>query len=166
MHKGIRRFAVVSVLAIITALAAERLALAQAGSTGGSLGKTDKSASGGEEPSGQRARAKSRSSAVENGAHSISGKWIWTAHCDDASKWGGTFDLAQSSDGAVTGSASGDDGSGSMSGQLAANKLIATRSYAMHSNQIIFTLGAGGKSMQGSESSRTHGMCRYQAERS
>jgi hypothetical protein len=160
------QIAVVLVCSLTALIATDRIVFGQAGSTGGTVGKQDKSISGGEEPH-QRAKAKPRGSAIgEMPTRSISGKWAWTAKCDDASDWAGTFELMQSSDGAITGSAAGNDGSGSMSGQLVANKLIVTRSYAMHSNQIVFTLAAGGRSMQGSESSRSHGMCRYHAERS
>jgi hypothetical protein len=167
MSGTVDRIAVALVCSLAALIATDRMVFGQAGSTGGTVGKQDKSVSGEEEPPHQRAKAKPRGSAIgEMPTRSMSGKWTWTAKCDDASDWAGTFDLMQGADGTITGSAAGNDGSGSMSGQLVANKLIVTRSYAMHSNQIVFTLAAGGRSMQGSESSRSHGMCRYQAERS
>jgi hypothetical protein len=167
MSERITVLAVAVVSGMVFWLAADQIALAQAGSTGGAIGKSDKSASGGEEQSHQKPKARPRNSpAREMPPHSISGKWTWTAKCDDTSNWAGTFELEQSPQGVIAGTAEGNDGSGSMSGQLIANKLIVTRSYPMHSNQIIFTVAAGGTSMQGSESSRTHGICKYQAERS
>jgi hypothetical protein len=149
---------------------ADQTAHAQAGSTGGTIGKTDKSVSGGEE----RPQAREKPNAIlRHSANSetlaplsISGNWVWTAKCTDASEWVGAFELSQTSDGAVSGTSAGNDASGSMSGQLVANKLTVSRSYyGIHSNQIIFTLAASGKSMQGSETSKTHGICRYQAKR-
>jgi hypothetical protein len=145
----------------------QRTAFAQAGSTGGTLGKTDKSVSGGEEQqqrTSHKANAKQRNSA---NTLSVSGKWSWTAKCDDASEWAGAFDLAQASDGAVSGTANGNDGSGSISGQLVGRKLIGIRSYDLgNKNSITFTLTAGGSSLEGSEISKSHGVCKYQAKRS
>jgi hypothetical protein len=72
--------AVVCCLAIL--VAADRSAFAQAGSTGGTLGKTDKSASGGEEGRSQteRKRVTTRSeprNATERSCSTIVGTWRW-----------------------------------------------------------------------------------------
>ncbi len=40
------------------------------------------------------------------------------------------------------------------------------RSYPTHTNRIIFTVSGNGRTMQGSESSVSHGVCRYRANRS
>jgi hypothetical protein len=143
----------------------DRAAFAQAGSTGGTLGKADKSASGGEDQ--PQARQKPNGNPRHSSAPvSISGKWTWTAKCDDGSEWVGTFEFSQSPDGEVSGTSTGTDAGRSMSGQLVGNKLTVSRTYYLVSNQIIFTIAAGGNSMQGSETSKGHGTCRYQAKRS
>jgi hypothetical protein len=69
--------AVVSCLAIL--VAADGNAFAQAGSTGGTLGKTDKSASGGEEQgkqTGERRRTGTERSKVSS-CHGIVGTWAF-----------------------------------------------------------------------------------------
>jgi hypothetical protein len=142
---------------------------AQAGSTGGTIGNQDKSISGGQDQgqTHQKPNTKRRNSVSADMPvrFSVSGKWAWTAKCDDGSEWAGTFDFAQNTDGTISGTASGNDGSGSISGRLNGNNLTGSRSYWDHSNQIILTFAAGGSSLQGSEPSRTHGVCRYQARR-
>jgi hypothetical protein len=95
----------------------------------------------------------------------MSGKWSWTAKCDDASEWDGAFDLGQATDGTISGTATGNEGSGSMSGKLIGNKFTGSRSYWDHSNRIVFTLSAGGTSLEGSENSKSHGVCKYEAKR-
>jgi hypothetical protein len=156
----------VGIICLIALITTGRSVFGQAGSTGGTIGKQDKSVSGGEEQRGtsEKAKAKPRNS---TGAYSMSGKWNWTAKCDDASEWAGAFDLAQASDGAVSGMASGNDGSGSISGKLVGRKLTGTRSYNLGNiNSITFTLTTGGRSLEGSENSKSHGVCKYQANRS
>jgi hypothetical protein len=150
---------------LLSVLAESRIVLAQAGATGGTIGKTDKSVSGGEEQQHQKARIKKRSPAAVNepAVLSISGKWIWTAKCDDGSEWAGAFDLSQTSDGAVSGSANGNDGSGTMSGKLIGGKFTGSRFYLDHSTRMVFT--AGRRSLDGSENSKSHGVCRYKAKR-
>jgi len=151
-------------------VAASGTAFAQAGSTGGTLGKTDKSASGGEDQpqARQKPNGKPRHSAIGETAApvSISGKWTWTSKCDDGSEWVGVFEFSQSPDGEVSGTSAGTDAGRSMSGQRVGNKVTVSRTYYLLSNQIIFTIAAGGNSMQGSEISKGHGTCRYQAKRS
>jgi hypothetical protein len=143
---------------------------AQAGSTGGTVGKEDKSVSGGEDQPQRRqepnARLRHSANRDRSAPSSISGKWIWTQICDDGAEFSGAFELTQDSDGAVSGTATGSDGSGSVSGRFVGRKLTGTRSYLGHSNSITFTLTAGGSGLAGSESSLGHGTCKYQAKRS
>jgi hypothetical protein len=139
---------------------------AQAGSVGGTIGKQDKSESGGTEESEAPARRHHGAASGERHTSlSVTGRWSWTQKCDDATEWSGEFNLVQDSEGSVSGTASGNDGSGAMTGRLTGNTLTGSRGYALATNQIIFTLAAGGNSMQGSEVSRSHGKCRYQAKR-
>ena len=145
---------------------ADGSAFAQAGSTGGTIGKTDKSVSGGEDQPQTRQRSKASSASKERPTlSSISGKWLWTAKCDDASEWAGGFDIAQKSDGRFSGTISGLFGATTISGQLIGNKLIGTLSYLDHSTDMSFTLAAGGNSMHGSETSKARGICTYQVKR-
>jgi hypothetical protein len=62
-----------SIICLIALLPTDRIALGQAGSTGGTLGKTDKSASGGEE---QSARPSTRKrAAAKSNCESVRGAW-------------------------------------------------------------------------------------------
>jgi hypothetical protein len=143
------------------------MALGQAGSIGGTIGKTDKSASGGEDQPQTRQKSKASSASKERPTpSSISGKWLWTAKCDDASEWTGGFDIAQKSDGSFNGKITGLFGATTISGQLFGNKLIGTLSYLDHSTNMSFTVAAGGNSMRGSETSKDRGICKYQIKRS
>ena len=74
---------------------ADGTAFAQAGSTGGTLGKTDKSASGGEE---ERPKSGNRKAAA-----TISGKWSWRSKCENGTNWTGEFDFDQNADGTLSG---------------------------------------------------------------
>jgi hypothetical protein len=89
---------------IAALLSTDTTLLAQAGSIGGTLGKTDKSASGGEEPQGDKKAAEG--GVATKHAVTIAGKWIWHGKCADDSEWAGTFDLDQRSDGTVSGTCS------------------------------------------------------------
>lgn len=73
---------IVAISCLIALPAADRIALAQAGSTGGTIGKTDKSASGGDElgphqmsrtPGVRKGEAKSARGSCQN----IVGVWTW-----------------------------------------------------------------------------------------
>lgn len=159
---------IVTIICFFALLAVDRIALGQAGSTGGTIGKQDKSVSGGEEQPRQKARGRQRSSASgELLRHSLSGNWVWTQKCADDSEWAGAFDFTQNADGAISGTARGSDGSGSISGTLKGNKFRGSRCYTInvHCTQISFSLLAGGDSFAGSEVSQTHGICKYQAKR-
>jgi hypothetical protein len=89
-------------------------AFAQAGSTGGFIGKTDKSISGeGAAEPNTPAKSRSRSQrAIDRGSSdqpsdvSAAGRWRWTADCP-ARSWQGEFDLAETSRGQFGGSFSG-----------------------------------------------------------
>jgi hypothetical protein len=140
-------------------------AFAQAGSTGGTLGNTDKSISGEREQPREAPRHSTRERPKRASAPlSVSGNWVWSAKCDDGTTWAGTFDFVQSADGAVSGSAAGNDGSASFSGQVQGNTIIGRRTYSMHSNSVVFTFSGG--ALHGVEPSATHGTCRYDARRS
>jgi hypothetical protein len=81
----------------------------QPGSTGGSIGKIDKSISGGEDAVEPRAVTKSLRRPVEGGASdrssevSVAGRWHWSADCASG-HWKGELDLAETSKGQFSGS--------------------------------------------------------------
>jgi hypothetical protein len=80
MRKSITICAITSICSMVALFPAATTALAQAGSTGGTLGKTDKSASGGEErqdkhPSRRAAAAKQEG----NGCNKVVGSWQWNS---------------------------------------------------------------------------------------
>jgi hypothetical protein len=111
---------VVSWLAAL--FAADVTAFAQAGSTGGTLGKTDKSASGGEGTS-------RRKNAVDSSA-SLTGNWQWRAECPVGGPYFGSFRLAQTSAGRLTGEFLDDSGptkTGRITGTVTADKVSFTR---------------------------------------
>ena len=161
MGKSLRRTSIA--LACGAALLAADHAFAQGGSIGGTLGKTDKSSSGGEEQSPQHHRSGTRASTgTAQPTSSYSGKWAWTAKCDDATDWTGSFDMTENSDGSVTGPFTGNGGGGSMSAKLSGNRLSGSLCYTVHCTQFTFTLGS---SLEGSEKSLTHGTCKYHGRR-
>jgi hypothetical protein len=91
------------IICLIALLATKPMAFAQAGSTGGTIGKTDKSLSGGEE---QRQPVK-RNSGDRNATAApatISGKWSWQAKCEGGSTSTGDFNFDQNTDGTFSGS--------------------------------------------------------------
>jgi len=92
-------------------LAGGSLAFGQAGSTGGTLGKTGKSLSGEESPAEPSARTKSRAKARpptnrdafdQPAVASVAGRWRWVQDCTVA-RWQGEFDLTETSRGHFNG---------------------------------------------------------------
>jgi hypothetical protein len=160
-----RTFACAAVMLIAIAVAVSvpfaATVFAQAGSTGGTLGNTDKSISGSREEPQEATSPRERSKRAA--AVSISGKWAWTQKCDDGREFVGSFDLVQNGDGTVSGTVTGSDGSGPISGKLAGNIFTGSRSYNDHNTHIVITFS--GRSLHATESSRDHGACHYQATR-
>ena len=155
----------ISLACVAMLLALGGSAFAQSGSTGGSLGKKGKSASGGE----MRAPApkeKRKTAALV----SISGRWHWEADCDVGGPgYKGAFEFEQSPDGTLKGMCSGGADCGPISGQIAGNKATFSIDYTFslnyHRNLARFTVADGGKSMHGTEETQGHGTCRYQARK-
>jgi hypothetical protein len=89
--------------AVLLAALATRTAFAQAGSTGGTIGKQDKSTSGSQElpspPKPPRKRAaRGESAAQKMGSRAaISGRWHWDIKCPNAN-FVGILDIVQSGD--------------------------------------------------------------------
>jgi hypothetical protein len=153
-------------IALVTIAVSGPTAFGQAGSTGGTLGNTDKSISGDREqpreaPTHPRERAKRASGAV-----SISGKWSWECDCDTASGYRGQFALEQDPDGTIKGTCGGGAECGAISGQIVGNKAVLTLQYPGAQNVARFTVSDGGQTMRGTEDTPHHGVCRYVAKRS
>jgi hypothetical protein len=97
---------VLSILAVVTP------ACAQTGSTGGKIGKTDKSISGAQSATEPDKNVSSKSRPSDQGAGdrssgpSLAGRWRWTADCS-IKGWHGEFDLTETSRGHFGGSFAG-----------------------------------------------------------
>jgi hypothetical protein len=96
-------------------VSADGSAFAQAGSTGGTIGKTDKSASGGEDaaplspstaPKAPNRRDRARAAVTGPAVGSVSGRWRWIADCPSG-HWEAEFALSDVSNGHFTGNFSG-----------------------------------------------------------
>lgn len=106
------RLVLILVFGILAFFAVGVRAFAQAGSTGGTIGKTDKSVSGGESTAEPRTPTNSRSKGqrpIDRGASgqssgvSVAGPWHWIADCNNG-HWEGQFDLVETSQGEFKGS--------------------------------------------------------------
>jgi hypothetical protein len=72
---------IVAISCMTAFLATNRIALGQAGSTGGTIGKTDKSASGGEDLDENRGRPHRANKQSGPAGGSLTGRWDWEAIC-------------------------------------------------------------------------------------
>ena len=124
MSKRSTLFGAAFLAVVFTALASASSVLAQAGSTGGTIGKQGKSVSGGEEAAPRRESAptkprqpKRRTSAepgnrgakreaAEATSADLNGQWRWNAKCDNGGPFNGIFNLRQSA-GTFTGTFGG-----------------------------------------------------------
>lgn len=127
--------------------AQQQVAFAQAGSTGGVIGKQDKSISGGEGAAEPRALTKP-SRPIERGASdrsSVAGRWRWTQDCSGGGLWKGEFDLAESAGGQISGSFAGTSWHdiGTITGQINGNNLSFTRKNAVTTQYWKGRVGAG-----------------------
>ncbi|MGP0090116.1 MAG: hypothetical protein ACLPKB_09185 [Xanthobacteraceae bacterium] len=140
----------------------------QSGSTGGTIGKQDKSASGGEEapPPRQSGAPKSRQSTLREtpSGGSVSGRWRWTADCPSG-HWHGEFAVSETSGGQFTGEYAGttfgDDGT-ITDGRVNGGSVSFTRHAALGITQHWIgrlTSGHIAGSLSGNES------CQWQASR-
>jgi hypothetical protein len=149
---------------------ADGTAFAQAGSTGGTLGKTDKSASGGEEETRGGRKSDNRNAAAT--PKTISGKWSWRAKCANGDNYTGEFDFDQNADGTLSGNCSvitGSNSCGALSGHVAGKKatlrVLWKTVIDAHETTYELTVAADGQSMQGTEHAWLSGECTYQVKR-
>lgn len=154
--------AVALICVLATLPGADRAAFAQSGSTGGTIGKTDKSAAGSRDiqeapkPSAT-ARAKNSGPGYQGKAAAISvaGRWRWTADCQSG-HWAGGFQLTQGVSGQFNGvflrTNSSDIGTIS-NGLLGDGVLSFTRTWTVlvtSSQQWTGQLREGGRHINGS----------------
>jgi hypothetical protein len=145
-------------------------ALAQAGSTGGSISKQDKSVSGGEEPSETRRvprKKKSTSAVSPPSAHTskasdqLAGRWQWNIKCPTKS-FTGLMDLVQNGS-TFTGNFGHtniwDNGTIS-NGQFHGNKVTFDREYfGLDHVRLTYSRSARGAVMQGPHYNAGWGQC-------
>jgi hypothetical protein len=109
MKCRIGRLMGLAMLSALVAAAQLQMAFAQAGSTGGVIGKQDKSISGGEGDAEPRALTKPSRRPIEGGNSdrssgvSVAGRWSWNADCPSG-HWQGQLDLAETARGQFGGS--------------------------------------------------------------
>ena len=117
MHRDTKTTIIACAIAVL--LGSDRIVLAQAGSTGGFIGKSDKSISGGDlgEP---RGRTSPTNKKAGHAATSLSGRWDWEAGCA-ISRYFGAFQLTELSGGQLSGEFTRDSGAvqgGQISGSV------------------------------------------------
>lgn len=169
----------IAAIAFCAALSCAGLAgqvMAQGGSTGGSLGKSDPEVSGtvpkqaAPKPPANREPAREAPKS-KPASLSASGSWQWQAQCTNGSHWSGQFFLTQGSDGSLSGRCqmAGAYGCGDVSGKVRGNSANFTVFWADplggHRNPFTFTIADGGRSMRGYEESVANGRCTYSARR-
>jgi hypothetical protein len=132
-------------------------AMAQAGSTGGTVGNRDKSVSGGEEqpPHAPNARERIR-------APSIAGLWRWTIECGDG-HYNGVFEIMPSSNGQFTGNFIANDVGSIEDGYVNGSSISFIRRHPIELQHWSGHLEGG--HISGSLSSPSHGKCEWQASR-
>jgi hypothetical protein len=134
MHNNTRITAFACAIAIL--LGSDRIVLAQAGSTGGVIGKSDKSISGGNDLGEPRGRPSPTNKKVGLEATSLSGRWDWEAGCP-VNRYFGDLQLTASG-GRLTGEFVHDSGT-VRGGQI---------SGSVHGNEVSFTRDNGEKKLQ------------------
>jgi hypothetical protein len=151
-------------------------ALAQSGSTGGSVGKQGKSVSGGDghrpaapprsrEPA-QRS-AKPQQAAPARSAVAVGGRWRWTADCPSG-HWNGGWDLTETGSGQFSGNFAGmtiGDAGSITNGRVGGGSLSFTRHFLMMTQSWNGRLtGGANPSVQGTITGNE--TCRFQASKS
>jgi hypothetical protein len=161
-----RGAAIKSLLSVILLLTCGSLALGEAGSTGGTLGKTEKSISGsGESAPADRRRPRTPSiPPMQMTAASLEGNWDWEASCT-VGQWQGGMTLHAVS--ATKFSGEFNKGHiGSIAGTINGNRLSFIRTWMgiIKQNWTAPVTSAGSSlRMQGPFTDPTHSGCRFSA---
>jgi hypothetical protein len=158
-------------VSVIGIFSAPSIAQVQPGSTGGSIGKTEKSISGGESaepPAPTKSRSKSqpqvdRDASDQSSEASVAGRWRWIADCDGGGRWEGEFDLTRTSQGNIGGSFAGTSWHdiGTITGHISGSSITFTRKNPVTTQYWTGRL-AGGR-IKGSSSGNAN--CRWEATR-
>jgi hypothetical protein len=124
-------------------------AFAQAGSTGGTLGNTDKSISGDREEPQQGDRHQSRPREIERSvksapsAVSVAGRWHWTADCDNG-HYEAEFVLLDVNNGRFTGNFTGGAGDGTITdGSINGKSIAFTRHFMVFTQRWVGQVSGG-----------------------
>ena len=116
--------------ALLAAMAASP-AFAQAGSAGGTIGKQNKSVSGGvEQPAPPKSASRPRRSpaaSTKSSSGSVSGRWHWQADCQQ-NFYQGEFEIGAVTDGHFTGQFFSDVAGPISAGQIEGNRISFVRS--------------------------------------
>jgi hypothetical protein len=151
------------VVAMLAPSAGGGSAFAQAGSAGGTVGKTDKSISGGNEQEQPHAPPLQHAAPTAPAA----GRWSWQADCMNG-HYVGAFQLSQSTDGQITGEFLNDSGpvkTGHVTGSITGEKISLNRQRGdALPQQWNATLSAPGK-MQGTIASLGIQGCTFSASK-
>lgn len=118
------------ILGALVAAVGASAACAQAGSAGGTIGKQNKSASGGSEAPAPKAKARPRRSpaaSAKSTSGNVSGRWHWQANCQQ-SFYQGDFELGAVTDGHFTGQFFSDVPGPVSAGTIEGNRISFVRS--------------------------------------
>jgi hypothetical protein len=168
MKRGVGRIVGHALLSGILLASQQQGAFAQAGSTGGVIGKQDKSVSGGEDAAAPRSSTKPLRRPVEGGASdrssegSVTGRWRWISDCTGG-RWEGEFDLAETAGGQISGSFAGTSWHdvGTITGHINGTSLSFTRRSAITTQYWAGRLVSG--RLKGTFSGNAN--CRWEASR-
>jgi hypothetical protein len=153
-----KRLTIAATLSIALSTAGASVAFAQAGSTGGTLGKTDKLTAGSRDteepekpPHSTRPQRKSDAPAGSGPqtSASVAGHWRWTADCDNGGHYTAGFQLTQGMAGELSGVFVGDLGTIS-DGHIRSGVVSFTRTSAFWTQHWTGRLIGGGTHINGS----------------
>ena len=140
-------------------------ALAQAGSTGGTIGNEDKSISGSRLPAtppAKRPAANTRETPSGASNNSLIGRWQWHAQCDNGTAWDAAFVATAAANETVALDFIG-AGGGTGTGSVTGNRVRLQRTFI--ANQTWTATLSGGNRMSGTITSSEGGHCAFQASR-
>jgi hypothetical protein len=157
------------ILCVMSALlVADRTTFAQAGSTGGVIGKQDKSISGGAEADRPRAaplekRPAANTRETRASKNTLIGRWQWHAQCNNGTTWEAAF-VATAADKETVALDFIGAGGGTGTGVVTGNRVRLLRAYVGPTQTWTATL-SGGNRMNGEITSSEAGHCSFQASR-
>lgn len=146
------------------------IAIAQAGSVGGTIGKQNKSVSGGEEapaprplPPAPKNSNEGTGSSNEHTKTSLVGSWQWRAQCNDGTNWDAVFVASATGDRTVALNFVG-AGGGTGTGIVSGSRVTLLRSFAIFQQTWSATLSSSNR-MAGTVTQAGGGRCTFQASR-